>query len=111
MILPSVVRSGRTPASAWAPPGDARNEITSSKISSAPDRSQIARSWPRTSGVAARTPPAPWIGSITIAARSAVRPASARSMPSGSSHGSVTTSSPTAAGTPGEPATTVSWVP
>ena len=42
MILPRQVRSGLTPNTCCAPPGAARNpEITSSKISSAPSRSQI----------------------------------------------------------------------
>ena len=44
------------------------------------------------SGSGARTPPAPWTGSMMIAARSRSRPCSAAAMPSGSPHGSSTTS-------------------
>src|SRR5438876_11119148 len=62
MILPSVVRSGRTPLTDWAPPGATRNAMTSSKISTAPVRSQIARRPESIAGDAARTPPAPWTG-------------------------------------------------
>ena len=44
MILPKVVRSGRTPKRSWAPPHAVRNEMTSSKISRMPCRSVTSRS-------------------------------------------------------------------
>src|SRR2546428_821443 len=69
MILPNVVRSGRTPKRSCAPPHAIRNEMTSSKIRRIPWRSVSARSrWrnPSTGGI---TPPIPRSGSTMTAAR------------------------------------------
>ena len=69
MILPRQVRSGRTPASACAPPAAARNpEITSSKISTAPAARVISRKPDRNPPAGGTTPMFPAIGSTITAA-------------------------------------------
>ena len=111
MILPSVVRSGRTPSRPCAPLGPTRKAMISSNTSIAPMRVAISRSRARNAGSAARTPPAPCTGSMMIAATSRSTGARIRSTPSASSHGSSTTRRETSSGTPGVQACTVSCVP
>ena len=81
MILPSVVRSGVTPEPALGPvrPDPERDDLVEDQQGA--DPVAISRSEPGTPGSAARTPPAPWTGSMMIAATSRSRPASARSTP------------------------------
>jgi hypothetical protein len=77
MILPSVVRSGRTPDSSCTPPRATRKPVmTSSKISSAPWRSQIARRPSRKPGTGSTMFMLPAIGSTMMQAISA--PSSAK---------------------------------
>ncbi len=68
--LPSVVRSGTRPSSAWRPPIDRREVITSSSTSSAPHSSASTRRPCRNSGVPGMQPPEPSIGSTRMAASS-----------------------------------------
>ncbi len=69
MILPRQVRSGRTSATACAPPGAARKpEITSSKISTVPCADVISRSARRNPSAGGTSPMLPAIGSTMSAA-------------------------------------------
>ena len=71
IYFPSVVRSGLMPRTCCSPPGDRRDVITSSRISSAPTCVVASRSIARNSGAAAMQPPPPIIGSRITSARSA----------------------------------------
>ena len=71
IYFPNVVRSGLMPRTCCRPPGDSRDVITSSRISSAPTLVVASRSMLRNSGAAAMQPPPPIIGSRITSARSA----------------------------------------
>ena len=102
MILPSVVRSGRTPKRAWAPPGATRNEMTSSKMRTMPSRSVTSLRRSRKPG---------WGSSMPALARSGSTMSPAMSLPcfsrilthaSASFHGSTMVCLRTVSGTPDE---------
>src|SRR5713226_869697 len=103
MILPSVVMSGLMSYSACAPPYETRNPvITSSKISSAPDTSQISRSPARKPSAGGTHPMFPATGSTMMAATSSLVAARVAST---SLYGTLMVSSVTSFGTPAESGT------
>ncbi len=74
IILPMVVKSGRTWKYSWAPPGARRNPvITSSKIKTAPYASQSFRRPSKNPGLGRTTPIFAATGSTTTAAISSPR--------------------------------------
>ena len=105
MILPNVVRSGRTPRRSCAPPQATRNEITSSKISTIPCRSVIARRRCRKPSAGAISPALQSSGSTMRHARWAASASRICSHASGSFQGSTTTCFRTAGGKPADQAT------
>ena len=103
ITLPSVVRSGRTPYSAWAPPGATRNPvITSSKMSTAPCSSQHSRSASRKPGTGGTQFMFPATGSTITPAIRSPSFANASRTPPVSLKARVSVCSASAAGTPGE---------
>ncbi len=69
MIFPSVVRSGRTPETSCTPPRATRKPVmTSSKISTAPCRSQTLRSASRKPGAGSTMFMLPAMGSTMMQA-------------------------------------------
>ncbi len=104
MTLPSVVRSGRMPNRAWAPPGPIRKPVmTSSKMSSAPSCRVISRRCSRKPGSGAMTPAFATTGSTTTAAICPACSANASVTAVASLNGSTIVSAATGAGTPALP--------